>query len=162
VKRIKISTNDLEGALDQIIRAKISGQKASISPTFIASTIKELIDRRNEDEENCRDIERLFFENEPLLKGKPVTVVEEVSTLSELGNTSWTTADEEADTHADTRCLPEFIVKAPKAPKARKPSLRSGVRARAAADRNSLRKWIAIALVIVIILTFSQVMFTFK
>lgn len=82
----RISTDSLESALEQIIRVRTAGGKASIKPVFVAELLKELIDRRTEDEELFHEIEEAFGED---LATQTRIVVDEVTSLSQLGTSSF-------------------------------------------------------------------------
>ena len=82
----KINTASLEDALEQIIRIQTAGGKASIKPRFVAGIIKELIDRRKEEELIFAEVEDLFGSE---LAMYTKIVVDEVTNLSQLGTSSF-------------------------------------------------------------------------
>jgi len=87
----RISTNSLETALTQIIRARTAGIKASIKPAFVSQILKELIDRRRDDKLLMAEVEQILGDNMDIAaeeSGSKLTV-DEVMSLSELGNSSW-------------------------------------------------------------------------
>lgn len=87
----RIRTDSLETALDQIIRAKTAGARASIRPGFVARVLKELLDRRREERELISEVNEIFADDGIMITDdpEPKIEVEEVQSLSELGNSSW-------------------------------------------------------------------------
>jgi len=82
-KIARISTDSIELALEQLIRTRTAKTKASIKPVFVIEALKELIDRRREEAAVFAEVEELFNDDDCEI------VVEEVVSLSELGNSSW-------------------------------------------------------------------------
>jgi len=159
VKRTKISTDSLEVALDQIVRSRASGVKASINTQFIASILKELIDYRNA-EKGLRDEVEVLFYGKP--DPEPLIMVEEVQTLSELGNTSWSSGSKDAPSpdspEEEDQALNEESLLHRRKPR---PILRSrrsllvssGMHQARWGDGSDSRRFIIIALLIVIAVT---------
>lgn len=103
----RISTEALEHAVDQLIRARITRSKASIKPRFVAAVLTELLDRRREEELILLEVEDLFgkdgeLDSEYGLLDVPsdpgITIpeepklhlmVDEVMSLDDLGRSSW-------------------------------------------------------------------------
>lgn len=89
-KITRISTDSIELALEQLIRTRTSGTKASIKPLFVIEVLKELIDRRHEESVLYAEFEELFMDDDFYLSpGEDRNiVVEEVMSLSQLGTSS--------------------------------------------------------------------------
>jgi hypothetical protein len=94
----RISTRSLENALDQILRARKSGTKASVKATFVARAFKELIRYRREEKRLLREVDQILSEDVSCVhlasdsihvEGLPKIVVDEVTSLSQLGDSSW-------------------------------------------------------------------------
>jgi len=89
----RINTESIEMALDQIIRAKTSGTRASIKPEFVARVLKELIDYRREEKQLAAEVEEILGDDADgyiiRIEDEPKLRVDEVMSLSELGNSSW-------------------------------------------------------------------------
>lgn len=98
--RRRISTESIELALEQVIRALTSGTKASINPAFIIKLLKELIDRRHEEQLIFEEVKELFDGSELVTVAEESDVeivVREVEDLSELGVSSWESGDERCE-----------------------------------------------------------------
>ena len=95
----RISTNSIETALEQLVRTRTSGTKASIKPLFVMEVLKELLDYRREEALILEEVDELFC-------GGDLLIVDEVGTLSELGNSSYAS---EHDLHKIEWELPEDI-----------------------------------------------------
>jgi len=86
----RISTDSIELALEQLVRSRTSGTKASIKPLFVMEVLKELIHWRREERSLRSEVDSLFSDDLILMDStsdKPLRVVE-VGSLSELGNSS--------------------------------------------------------------------------
>jgi len=95
--RRRISTESIELALEQVVRARTSGTKASIKPVFVIKVLKELIDRRREERLIFDEVKELFDDDELVTVAEESDVeivVREVESLSELGVSSWESSDE--------------------------------------------------------------------
>lgn len=95
----RISTDSIELALEQLVRTRTSGTKASIKPLFVMEVLKELINYRREEALILEEVDELFC-------GGDLLTVDEVETLSELGNSSYAS---DYDLHKIEWGLPEDI-----------------------------------------------------
>lgn len=89
-KIARISTDSIELALEQLIRTRTAGTKASIKPVFVIETLKELLYWRAKDRSLCSEVDRLFGDDLILVESvydRPLRVIE-VESLSELGASS--------------------------------------------------------------------------
>ena len=85
-----ISTDSIETALEQLVRTRTAGIKASIKPIFVIEVLKELLHWRREDRSLRSEVNSLFSDELILMDNasdKPLRVVE-IGSLSELGNSS--------------------------------------------------------------------------
>ena len=86
----RIDTDSIELALEQLVRSRTSGTRASIKPLFVMEVLKELIHWRREERSLRSEVDSLFSDDLILMDStsdKPLRVVE-VESLSELGNSS--------------------------------------------------------------------------
>jgi hypothetical protein len=157
----KIKTSSLEDALDQIIRVQTSGGKASIRPAFVAGVLKELIDRRKEDEVIFAEVEEIF--GAELAAGTRL-VVDEVKSLSQLGTSSFDLEKAEWRLPKETEPSPELdesdvTYEVPHKPVLRTKHSSSSVMVHGRwEDGSSTRKLIIYVLLTVILLTFGSLM----
>lgn len=159
----RISTQSLESALDQIIRVQTAGGRAVIKPVFVASLLKELIDRRYEEQEIFAEVEELFGDDElgPLTPDSdPLIQVDEVMSLDDLGTSSWTSGSdldrvERPETEEDELLYDEPYV--PVLKSKRRPSNGMHVRGRWS-DGDTTRKLIIFTLLAVIALSFGSLL----
>jgi len=157
--RKKISTESIETALEQIVKARTSKTKASINTQFVAAALKELINYRRSEQDLKDEVEVVFFGDERRI---PSIVADEVKTLSELGNTSWTSTESKGSgqestidltSTADLDALEALDTPKPSRSSKRPVLVRSGVHDRWA-DDSSNRKVLTICLLIVIAVVF--------
>jgi hypothetical protein len=154
--------------------------KASIKPRFVLAIIKELIERRREEEEILVEVDEIFGDQIDAFFGeekpRPKIVVDEVMSLSELGVSSWDSSrdideisgieeipDDELEEEVDE---PEIRPRAPQRTKlserGRKPPPHSKMHVEDRwQERGRARSIIVVALLVVIALTFGSVVCLF-